>query len=29
MEIVLGLIYDHKVDVFAAGALILELYLGR
>ena len=28
LEIVLSLPYNQKVDVFAAGALILQLYLG-
>jgi serine/threonine protein kinase len=29
LEIVLNLPYNEKVDVFAVGALILELYLGN
>lgn len=29
LEIVLGLPYDMKIDVFALGALLLELYLGE
>jgi len=29
LEIVLGIGYDGAVDVFALGALVMELYLGE
>ena len=29
LEVVLGLPYDEKIDVFAAGAILLELIIGK